>query len=90
MYRPHFVLHTRLFAPQTDDLDLGDISAAMAVMKACETTGPNIMIYNCGTTRVPRKGTNTSRSFGRPEACFPSGRRRQPKVRFEPSYCLHI
>ncbi|OAA60428.1 5-p-4-tetraphosphate phosphorylase [Niveomyces insectorum RCEF 264] len=34
MLRPHFVLHTRRFAPQTDDVDAGDWAASWAVMEA--------------------------------------------------------
>jgi len=36
MLRPHYVLHTREFRPQTEDLDLSDWMAIEAVMRAVE------------------------------------------------------
>ena len=40
------VLPTTRYAPQTDDLDLSDITAAWAVLQAIEM--PLMVIYNCG------------------------------------------
>ncbi|KAF9774850.1 hypothetical protein IL306_007123 [Fusarium sp. DS 682] len=50
LYRPLFILHTKQFAPQTDDLDIIDIAAARNVMKRMrEGSGKaQMMIYNCG------------------------------------------
>lgn len=51
MFRPHYVLHTRLFVPQSEALTLGDFEAAWAVMETGTGEGGNgdmMMIYNCG------------------------------------------
>ncbi|KAL1874448.1 hypothetical protein Daus18300_003466 [Diaporthe australafricana] len=49
IHRPAFVLHTRLFAPQTDDLDATDIAAVRAVIENLRgSLGPQMAIYNCG------------------------------------------
>ncbi|KAF4963142.1 hypothetical protein FSARC_8818 [Fusarium sarcochroum] len=48
VYRPQYVLHTKHFAPQTDDLDITDFAAAWAVMGSLEHKEPQMMIYNCG------------------------------------------
>lgn len=71
VYRPHFVLHTRHFAPQTDDLDLGDFEAAWAVMTA--GSSPQMMIYNCGYDAGASQGHKHLQVFAvpRPFALFP-------------------
>lgn len=51
MFRPHYVLHTRLFVPQTDPLTSVDFEAAWAVMETArvdEDKRDMMMIYNCG------------------------------------------
>jgi sulfate adenylyltransferase (ADP) / ATP adenylyltransferase len=54
MYRPHYVLHTKAFAPQTDDLDESDLSAALTVLKAFER--PHMVIFNCGVDAGASQG----------------------------------
>ncbi|KXJ87165.1 hypothetical protein Micbo1qcDRAFT_167870 [Microdochium bolleyi] len=59
IYRPMYVLHTRLFAPQTDDLDPSDIDAAWSIMgklAASPDAGPQMMIYNCGVDAGSSQG----------------------------------
>jgi sulfate adenylyltransferase (ADP) / ATP adenylyltransferase len=46
IYRPMLVLPTTVFALQTDDLDISDITASWSVLKALKT--PQMVIYNCG------------------------------------------
>ena len=62
IYRPHYVLHTRLFRPQTDDLDLADWNAVDAVATAeerADSSWQTAVIYNCGC-KCPRRGAGTS------------------------------
>lgn len=59
IYRPAYVLHTRLFAPQTDDLDIFDVDAAWAVMgrlAGSPGASPQMMIYNCGVDAGSSQG----------------------------------
>ncbi|KAH7021455.1 uncharacterized protein B0I36DRAFT_425111 [Microdochium trichocladiopsis] len=57
IYRPMYVLHTRLFAPQTDDLDVTDVSAAWDIMgNLAKSAGPQMMIYNCGVDAGSSQG----------------------------------
>lgn len=57
MFRPMFVLHTREFAPQTDDLDVDDVSAARNVMASLQGgSGPQMMLYNCGVDAGASQG----------------------------------
>jgi len=50
IYRPHYVLHTREFRPQTEDLTLADWRAVDAIGVAEERAGgwEMAVIYNCG------------------------------------------
>lgn len=67
VYRPAFVLHTKLFALQTDDLDCSDIAAGMAVMAKLELTlGPQMTIYNCGVDAGSSQGHKHMQVFPLP------------------------
>ena len=46
VYRPHLILHTRDFAPQTDPLDLSDFQASWEVLSQLDD--PYVAFYNCG------------------------------------------
>lgn len=46
VYRPHLILHTKEFAPQSDVLDRSDFEAAWSDMQ--QLNGPYVMFYNCG------------------------------------------
>lgn len=46
IYRPMFVLATKRYAPQTDDLNLDDFEATWSVLQALKQ--PQLVIYNCG------------------------------------------
>lgn len=72
MLRPHYVLHTRLFAPQTDDLDLGDWAATWAVMAAIRDRAhePPMMIYNCGYEGGASQGHKHVQVFTEPNPGF--------------------
>ena len=72
MFRPHFVLHTRLFAPQTDNLDLGDWDATWAVMLAIQQRAhqPPMMIYNCGYEGGASQGHKHVQVFTEPKPGF--------------------
>ena len=48
------VLHTTLFAPQTDDLDIGDVAAAWEILRSFRT--PQMIIYNCGVEAGSSQG----------------------------------
>ncbi|KAK0375369.1 hypothetical protein CLIM01_07268 [Colletotrichum limetticola] len=67
MYRPAFVLYTRLFEPQTQDLNFVDVEAARAVMIALKPTlGPQLMIYNCGVDAGSSQGHKHMQIFPQP------------------------
>lgn len=72
MLRPHYVLHTRLFAPQTDDLDAGDWAATWAVMAAIQARAhqPPMMIYNCGYEGGASQGHKHVQVFTEPDPGF--------------------
>ncbi|KFA56590.1 hypothetical protein S40293_01132 [Stachybotrys chartarum IBT 40293] len=63
---PALVLHTRLFARQTDDLDLSDITAAQAVMSALDENTPQWVTYNCGTEAGASQGHKHMQIFALP------------------------
>ena len=48
------ILHTSLFALQTDDLDEEDLGAAWAILHRIET--PQMVIYNCGVEAGSSQG----------------------------------
>ncbi|KAI3555045.1 hypothetical protein CABS02_04884 [Colletotrichum abscissum] len=67
MYRPAFVLYTRLFEPQAQDLNFVDVEAARAVMIALKPTlGPQLMIYNCGVDAGSSQGHKHVQIFPQP------------------------
>ncbi|CAK7262789.1 hypothetical protein SEPCBS57363_000223 [Sporothrix epigloea] len=72
MLRPHYVLHTRLFAQQTEDLDLGDWAATWAVMLAIQQRAhePPMMIYNCGYEGGASQGHKHVQIFTEPSPGF--------------------
>lgn len=59
------VLPTTDFALQTDDLDLSDIAAAWAILKAFET--PQMAIYNCGAAAGSSLGHKHIQIFPLPD-----------------------
>lgn len=63
VYRPMLILHTTLFVPQTDDLDLSDLTAAWAILKQIET--PQMIIYNCGVEGGSSQGHKHIQIFPR-------------------------
>lgn len=69
IYRPAYVLHTRFFAPQTDDLDLNDLRAAYAVMENLDSKVRQIVIYNCGVEAGSSQGHKHMQVFAYPD-CF--------------------
>lgn len=68
------ILHTTLFAPQTDDLDVGDLTAAWAILRQLET--PQMIIYNCGVEAGSSQGHKHIQIFPRQDSedfqMFPS------------------
>lgn len=66
VYRPMLILHTTLFAPQTDDLNQTDIAAAWSVLNAMET--PQMIIYNCGVESGSSQGHKHLQIFPRQDS----------------------
>ncbi|PNH58836.1 hypothetical protein VD0002_g8702 [Verticillium dahliae] len=67
--RPSFVLHTRLFRPQTEDLGPADVRAVRAVMARLEGPGARgaaMMIFNCGVAAGCSQGHKHVQIFARP------------------------
>ena len=69
--RPLYVLHTKLFAPQTDDLTMDDFIAMRAVMVALRGDTPYLTIYNCGVEAGSSRGHKHMQIFPLPEAFEP-------------------
>lgn len=46
IFRPQFILHTKQFAHQTEDLDLADFTAGLDVLGQLKE--PWVLFYNCG------------------------------------------
>ena len=69
IYRPMLVLPTTKYAPQTDDLDLSDITAAWQVLRALNTgqMARYMAIYNCGPAAGSSLGHKHLQLFPRPE-----------------------
>lgn len=44
--KPQFILHTKEYAPQTEDLDLADFTAGIDVLE--QLKAPWVLFYNCG------------------------------------------
>lgn len=63
VYKPMLILHTTLFAPQTSDLDLRDMSIAWAMLHAFST--PQMVIYNCGVEAGSSQGHKHLQMFPR-------------------------
>lgn len=57
------ILHTTLFVPQTNDLDVGDLTAAWAILRQMET--PQMIIYNCGVEAGSSQGHKHIQIFPR-------------------------
>lgn len=74
VYRPMLILHTTLFVPQTDDLNVGDLTAAWAILRRIET--PQMIIYNCGVEAGSSQGHKHIQIFPRQDSeefqMFPS------------------
>lgn len=74
VYRPMLILHTTLFAPQTDGLDISDLTAAWAILRQIET--PQMIIYNCGVEAGSSQGHKHIQIFPRRDSqefqMFPS------------------
>ncbi|OCL06377.1 hypothetical protein AOQ84DRAFT_297103 [Glonium stellatum] len=64
IYRPSFILHTKDYVPQVHDLDVSDISAAWATLKALKS--PQIVLYNCGVEAGSSQGHKHLQIFPRP------------------------
>ncbi|KAI0167302.1 5-p-4-tetraphosphate phosphorylase [Pestalotiopsis sp. NC0098] len=67
LYRPAFILHTRDFAPQTDDLDLSDFATIHLVMADLGRTIPQMAIYNCGVDAGSSQGHKHMQIFALPD-----------------------
>lgn len=74
VYRPMLILHTTLFVPQTNDLDVDDLTAAWAILRQIET--PQMIIYNCGVEAGSSQGHKHIQIFPRQDSenfqMFPS------------------
>ena len=66
VYRPMLILHTTLFVPQTQDLDVDDLTAAWAVLKQMKT--PQMIIYNCGVEAGSSQGHKHLQIFPRQDS----------------------
>lgn len=66
VYRPMLVLHTSLFAPQTEDLNLSDVSAVWAILR--EFQSPQMIIYNCGVEAGSSQGHKHLQIFPRQDS----------------------
>ena len=68
------ILHTTLFAPQTDDLDSTDLATAWAISRQMKT--PQMIIYNCGVESGSSQGHKHIQIFPRQDSeqfrMFPS------------------
>ncbi len=63
VYRPMLVLHTTLFAPQTDDRNMSDVTAVWAILRNFRT--PQMIIYNCGVEAGSSQGHKHLQLFPR-------------------------
>lgn len=70
IHRPMYILHTREFVPQDDDLDLDDFTAACAVMANLGRKAPQMTIYNCGAEAGASQGHKHMQVFAYPSS-FP-------------------
>ncbi|EFX02077.1 5-p-4-tetraphosphate phosphorylase [Grosmannia clavigera kw1407] len=71
MVRPHYVLHTKHFKPQSDDLGLIDMAASWAVMQRVAAAGHRpMMIYNCGYEGGASQGHKHVQVFAEPDPGF--------------------
>ena len=60
------ILHTTLFALQTDDLDESDLAAAWAILHTIKT--PQMIIYNCGVEAGSSQGHKHIQIFPRQDS----------------------
>ncbi|KAF2151223.1 putative 5',5'''-P-1,P-4-tetraphosphate phosphorylase [Myriangium duriaei CBS 260.36] len=65
VWRPMLLLTTAEYAMQTDDLDIDDISASLAVLNAFKA--PFMMIYNCGVSGGSSQGHKHMQLHPQPE-----------------------
>ncbi|KAJ0122506.1 tetraphosphate phosphorylase [Diaporthe amygdali] len=66
IHRPMYILHTREFVSQDDDLDLDDLSAVHAVMANLGRKVPQMAIYNCGAEAGASQGHKHLQIFASP------------------------
>ena len=66
VYRPMLILHTAVFALQTDDLDESDLAAAWAILHKMKT--PQMIIYNCGVEAGSSQGHKHIQIFPRQDS----------------------
>ncbi|EWC48380.1 hypothetical protein DRE_02149 [Drechslerella stenobrocha 248] len=64
--RPHLVLHTNVFALQTDDLTASDLSSAWRTLGVF-AAAPAMMIYNCGVDAGSSQGHKHMQVFPKPD-----------------------
>ena len=60
------ILHTALFALQTDDLDESDLAATWAILHRIKT--PQMIIYNCGVEAGSSQGHKHIQIFPRQDS----------------------
>lgn len=68
MLRPSYVLHPKVFATQTTDLDDQDLTAAWTVMNRLQT--PHFALYNCGVEAGSSQGHKHMQILSRPGSDF--------------------
>lgn len=66
IYRPMYILHTREFKSQDEDLVLDDFIAARAVMANLGRRVPQMTIYNCGAEAGASQGHKHMQIFAYP------------------------
>lgn len=66
IHRPMYILHTREFVPQDNDLDLDDFVAVRAVMANLGRRMPQMTIYNCGAEAGASQGHKHMQVFAYP------------------------
>lgn len=66
MHRPHLLLHTVAFRPQTENLDLSDFEATVKVLRQLQH--PYIAFYNCGEEAGSSQGHKHLQLIPKPDA----------------------
>lgn len=64
VYRPCFILHTKLFVKQTVDLDYTDFEALLTVVDSLKA--PQMALYNCGIEAGASQGHKHIQILPRP------------------------